>query len=342
MPGTCYSRQNNMGHLVLKASKPVWTQSINGSNGRLPRTDSFNRSSLALDWDDASLPVNLPVPLEMPKRNTQMSLVKNRVIWKGLDLDVHERNRTSGATAFVIHCLILILILRWGMTAHTKVVQEENTVVTPLHFTLYAPPPMVMPVAKAASGGGGAHHFVEPAKVHPPVFARTPVLAPQILRVEQPKLAVAPAATWKIPENNNLPSLGVERSPQIALASLGSGGSSGFGSGLGGGIGSGNASGVGNGLMSVGGGVSAPQVIHSVDPEFTEDARQANFQGTASIQLIVDSQGYPQDIRIVRHLGMGLDQKAVDAVKQYRFRPAMYEGHPVAVQMQIEVDFRLH
>jgi periplasmic protein TonB len=342
MPGACFSEQNLMSHLVLRTSKPAWTQSIQGSNSRQPRTDSFNRSSLALDWDEASLPVNLPVPLEMPKRNVQIGAVNDRLIWKGLDLDVHERNRSSGATAFVIHCLILILILRLGMAAHTKVAQAENTVVTPLHFTLYAPPPMVMPVAKAASGGGGAHHLVQPVKVHPPVFARTPVFAPQILRVEQPKLAVEPAATWKIPENNNQPSLAVAQSPRIALASLGSGGGSGFGSGLGGGIGSGNTSGVGNGLMSVGGGVSAPQVIHSVDPEFTEDARQANFQGTASIQLIVDSQGYPQDIRIVRHLGMGLDQKAVDAVRQYRFRPAVYQGHPVAVRMQIEVDFRLH
>jgi TonB family protein len=62
----------------------------------------------------------------------------------------------------------------------------------------------------------------------------------------------------------------------------------------------------------------------------------------ASIQLIVDSQGNPQNVRVTRHLGMGLDEKAVEAVKQYRFKPANYQGHPVSVQMIIEVDFRLH
>ena len=94
--------------------------------------------------------------------------------------------------------------------------------------------------------------------------------------------------------------------------------------------------------MSVGGGVSAPQVVHSVEPDFTEDARQANFQGNVAIQLIVDAQGNPQDIRVARHLGMGLEQKAIEAVRQYKFRPAMYQGHPVAVQIVIDVDFHLH
>jgi TonB family protein len=94
--------------------------------------------------------------------------------------------------------------------------------------------------------------------------------------------------------------------------------------------------------MSVGGGVSAPVVIHSVQAEFTPEARAADFQGNVSIQLIIDSQGNPQNVHVVRHLGMGLDEKAVEAVKQYRFKPAMYQGHPVAVQMVIEVDFHLH
>ena len=104
----------------------------------------------------------------------------------------------------------------------------------------------------------------------------------------------------------------------------------------------GGGGGYGGGLMSVGGGVAAPEVIHSVEPEFTEDARRANFQGSVSIKLIVDSQGTPQDVRLVRHLGMGLDEKAIEAVKQYRFKPAMYQGHPVSVQIVIDVDFHLH
>jgi protein TonB len=153
-----------------------------------------------------------------------------------------------------------------------------------------------------------------------------------------------------MPTTSNLPILGMDRSPQIALASQGSGSHSGFGMGMSGGLGVGQGAGAGpgsgggygGGVMSVGGGVTAPQVIHSVEPEFTDQARRANYQGTVSIELVVDAQGYPQDLRITRHLGMGLDQKALDAVRQYRFRPSMYQGHPVAVQMVIDVDFRLH
>jgi TonB family protein len=154
----------------------------------------------------------------------------------------------------------------------------------------------------------------------------------------------------KMSDNNKLPDFGVAQSPQIVLASQGHGGGSGFGQGQGGGIGAGRGSGVGpgsgggygGGLMSVGGGVTAPLVIHSVEPEFTDDARRANYQGSVSMKLIVDSQGNPQDVRLVSHLGMGLDEKAIEAVKQYKFRAAMYQGHPVSVQIVIEVDFHLH
>jgi periplasmic protein TonB len=140
------------------------------------------------------------------------------------------------------------------------------------------------------------------------------------------------------------------QSPQITLASQGRGSGSGFGQGLGGGIGAGRGvgagpgggGGYGGGLMNVGGGVSAPQLLHSVEPEFTEDARRANYQGSVSIKLIVDSQGSPQDVRLESHLGMGLDEKALAAVRQYKFRPAMYQGHPVSVQIVVDVDFRLH
>jgi TonB family protein len=154
----------------------------------------------------------------------------------------------------------------------------------------------------------------------------------------------------KMESNNQMMNLGMTDSPQIVLASQGKGGGSGFGSGLGGGLGAGrgigagpgSGGGYGGGLMSVGGGVSAPQVVHSVEPEFTDDARRANYQGNVSVQLIVDSEGNPQNVRLVSHLGMGLDEKAIQAVKQYKFHPAMYQGHPVAVQIVIDVDFHLH
>jgi TonB family protein len=223
-----------------------------------------------------------------------------------------------------------------------------------LNFTLYAPPPppKIMPVAKIAGGGGGggAHQVVEPTRGRLPKISTVRMLPPQIVRVSNPKLAMEPTMQVNIPSNPTMANLGVQNSPQIAMASQGSGAGSGFGHGMGGGIGASHGTGVGpgtgggygGGVMSVGGGVSAPVVIHQVDPEFTEQARQQNYQGTVAIQLIVDAQGNPQDVHVARHLGQGLDEKAVAAVRQYRFRPAMYQGRPVAVQMIVEVDFRLH
>jgi TonB family protein len=182
------------------------------------------------------------------------------------------------------------------------------------------------------------------------MVAMIQLMPSQILRIDRPKLGVEPTETVNIPDNNKLPNMGMAQSQQVALASQGRGSGSGFGQGMGGGIGAGHGNGVGpgsgggygGGLMSVGGGVSAPVVIHSVQPEFTDDARRANYQGSVSIKLIVDSQGNPQDVRLASHLGMGLEEKAIEAVRQYKFKPAMYQGHAVSVQIVIDVDFHLH
>ena len=195
-----------------------------------------------------------------------------------------------------------------------------------------------------------AHEIVEATRGQLPTIVKLQTMAPQVIRIDQPKLAIEPAMQVKMPESDNLPTLGMAHSQQVSLASQGRGSGSGLGQGLGGGIGMGHGSGAGpgsgggygGGLMSVGGGVAAPELLHSVEPEFTEDARRANFQGIVSIRLIVDSQGNPQDVQLVQHLGMGLDEKAIEAVRQYKFRPAMYEGHAVSVQILVEVDFHLH
>ncbi len=95
-------------------------------------------------------------------------------------------------------------------------------------------------------------------------------------------------------------------------------------------------------IYHVGGDVSAPELIFAPDPEFSEEAKRAKYQGLCVIATIVDAQGNPQRVQVVRHLGKGLDQKAVEAVKQYRFKPGMLRGKPVAVEVNIEVNFRLY
>jgi TonB family protein len=96
------------------------------------------------------------------------------------------------------------------------------------------------------------------------------------------------------------------------------------------------------GVYRVGGGVSAPKVIYAPDPEYSEEARKARYQGTEVLWLVVDAEGIPQNIRVQRSLGMGLDEEALKAVKRWRFDPARKAGQPVAVMINVEINFRLY
>jgi TonB family protein len=101
--------------------------------------------------------------------------------------------------------------------------------------------------------------------------------------------------------------------------------------------------GASEGIYHRGEGVSDPRVISQVDPEFTEKARKANYQGLCVLSIIVEPDGTPSNIRVASKLGMGLDEKAIEAVKQWRFQPAMKNGHPVRYgPVEIDVDFHLY
>ncbi len=98
---------------------------------------------------------------------------------------------------------------------------------------------------------------------------------------------------------------------------------------------------VSSGVFRVGGDVSPPVLIHKVEPKYSEEARKAKYSGTVLLSIVVDSNGLPRDIHVIRPLGLGLDEKAIAAVAKWRFRPGMKDGHPVATQNQVEVNFRL-
>jgi protein TonB len=345
-----------MGYLVIRSTRSNCSESRPGGGARgwlAPGMPACNRSSLAIDTQlDVQQGGSLAWrPIPQLVRSSAAPSVSNGILSHGGVLYSAQKDPKSKAISLVVHSVIIGGILWLGLTSKTVVHSAENVV----RFSLTDPPPPVMTVAKqmGGGGGGGAHHVVPPVKAQLPKPLPAPhihLMPAQIAQIVHPKLAAEPDTHLNMQVNTNMPTMGMPDSPQVALASQGAGAHSGFGAGMGGGIGIGHGSGTGvgsgggygGGIMSVGGGVSAPVVIHQAEAEFTEEARKANFQGTVSLQLIVDQQGNPQDVRVVRHAGMGLDEKAIEAVQQYKFRPAMYQGHPVAVQMIIDVDFRLH
>ena len=298
--------------------------------------------TLGASVTDIFFPKKLP-PLELTSKPVTV-----------VDPMVVKRSPMSSALAVVAHVVVigLILFFFWAQWRTRAIERKKN--LADADVKPFIPMTLKMNQSMGGGGGGGAHELVEASKGHLPKMAKTQIVPPQIIRNDNPKLAVDPTIVMpqqvKLPDAPNMPNVGVPQSPQVALASQGGGSGSGFGSGRGGGIGSGNGNGVGpgegggygGGLMRPGGGVSAPQVIFSVDPEFSDEARRAKYQGICVVSVIVDAQGNPQRVRVVRPLGMGLDEKAVDAVKQYKFKPAYYQGHPVAVEVNIEVNFRIY
>jgi len=94
-------------------------------------------------------------------------------------------------------------------------------------------------------------------------------------------------------------------------------------------------------VRKIGGGVSAPELTYKVDPTFTAESRKAKFNGIVLVNFIVDANGKPQNVHVLRGVGMGLDEKAVDAVKKYKFKPALEAGKPVPVELNVEVNFQV-
>lgn len=85
-----------------------------------------------------------------------------------------------------------------------------------------------------------------------------------------------------------------------------------------------------------------PEVIYSPEPSFSEEARKAKFQGIVTLWVVVGKDGRPYNIRVGQSLGMGLDEQAIEAVRNWRFRPATFNGQPVATQIAVQVDFHLY
>jgi TonB family protein len=254
----------------------------------------------------------------------------------------------AGLSSLLIHAGVIAVLLILGSLKPVQNLVKET--VTPL----FAPDlkPYLAQVKKEqmhGGGGGGTRSPLDASKGKLPKPALKQFTPPRVDPPDNPKLPmqptiVAPPDVPNIQANNYgdpLSRLGVPSNGSGLSGGIGSGVGGGVGSGRGAGTGPGSGGGFGGGAYRIGGGVSPPSVLSKVEPEYSEEARKAKWQGTVVLQLIVDEKGHPQNLKVTRSLGLGLDQKAIEAVEKWIFRPGMKDGKPVPVIATIEVNFRL-
>ncbi|MGA2991389.1 MAG: energy transducer TonB [Candidatus Korobacteraceae bacterium] len=265
---------------------------------------------------------------------------------------IYEVRKGSFVLSYLLNTLFAALLLAGGswMATHPDQVQSQVTsLVTDLG------PYTLQPSNKrVGGGGGGGEHSKTPASKGglPKASLKQQLAPPQVVRIETPKLPAEP--TVIVPPQITLPQASQLGDPLAkALASMPSGGTglgggigsgtgTGVGSGKGPGVGPGTGGGIGGGVYRVGAGVSPPRVVYDPDPDYSEEARKAKTQGTVVLWVIIGPDGRPRDITVQRSLGRGLDEKAVEAVRNWKFEPARKDGQAVAVQIAIEVNFRLY
>jgi periplasmic protein TonB len=243
-------------------------------------------------------------------------------------------------------CLILLVVLALS----TKPVQKAITQTVAIMLPADVPDVNIKPLK---GGGGGGDRSPLPASKGklPPPKLRQFVPPTAVINNTAPKLAMDPSIL--APPDANLPQINLpnygDPLGKLGPPSNGTGSGGGIGSGHGGGVGSGNGGGVGpgsgggfgDGVYRAGNGVSQPKLISKVEPEYSEEARKAKFQGVVVLQIVVDAKGNAVNPRVMKSLGLGLDEKAMEAVKQWKFTPGYKDGKPVPVAATVEVNFRL-
>jgi TonB family protein len=260
--------------------------------------------------------------------------------------------RRPGLISVAAHLVVIALLVVPFFGIDDTPLQLTETVVP-----LYTPLTLELPPMDELSGGGGggglqqeeppslgeipeaaAEQFVPPSVVPPsnpnPLLVMAPtVIAPQLANPDRIVDLAMLGAEDGIP---GPPSAG----PGIG-GGIGTGQGTGVGEGIGAGVGEGEGGGFGGGVFRIGGGVSPPSVVSQVQPEYSEEARKARYQGVVVLEAIVHPDGSVEIIRVVRSLGFGLDEKAIEALQQWKFRPGMRGGEPVPVALNIEVNFNL-
>lgn len=235
------------------------------------------------------------------------------------------------------HGLLLLLLFLPLFFKTTTVVKAK----TDGPMTLIEP--WMPPGADQAHGGGGQHAKLPPEKGKLPRFAKQQIAAPTAIKDLHPKFvaeATLLGPDMKLP--NPLANMG-DPLANLNDGSMGNGDGTGIGSGSGGGYGPGSGGGTGGGIYNAGrNGVGTPVCYYQPDPQYSEEARKAKYQGTVLLQGVVTQEGRFTNLSVAKGLGMGLDENAIAAVKTWKCKPASGpSGKPVPVYITIEVGFHL-
>lgn len=310
--------------------------------------------SVAANIAEMLHPEKLP-PLELTSRPLAEQDMPGHELW-GL-------YRASGKSGFMSVALHLGLFgLLWSITTSPPAAQLAKRITTlvalavPLHPVEVTPP---------QGGGGGGRTLKAPmlSAPDPPKPVMRHYTPPPL--VDKPPLAVTPQLfippEWVGTTDPNAhygdPLTGLAGAAGIFGIGMGpgtgpgSGTGNGFGPGSGGGSGGGWGGGTGNGtgpgrstgdpIYTAARGMTPPEPIFRPDAEYTDEARKAQLSGKVVLSLVVEADGTTSNIEVTRGLGMGLEEKAVEAVRQWKFRPATMAGKPVRARVNVEVAFRL-
>jgi TonB family protein len=314
----------------------------------LPEMHESMLHSLYINLRDLLFPEKLP-PLKLTSRPVAV-----REIWTRVD---HRKSATGSLVLHGIGLGLLIALSIIGAREVTSKPREQVTLMVP-PLSEYQPvmQPKVAEKPLAGGGGGGEHAKIFESKGHLPKVAPEQFTPPTVeIRDTKPKLVMEPTVVAppnvKLPDNPQIPNLGNPMSARVtgplsngpgSGGGIGSGKSNGVGSGTGPGHGPGQGGGYGGGVYQLGDiGVTPPVAKFTPEPDFSEEARKAKYQGTVTLSAIIGPDGKPRNLKVVRSLGMGLDEKALEKVRTWLFEPGKRNGQPVSVAMTLEVDFRL-
>jgi periplasmic protein TonB len=296
--------------------------------------------SLVRNVRDTIRPPKLP-PLEVTSKPVAV-----KDIW-----GEYRYGKQASVSSMLIHIGFVAVLIALGTNKTVQnAVKQTVTLVAP-DISPWTPDMKPKPQKMQGGGGGGDRSPIPASLGRAPRVAPRQFVPPSATPPQTAKLIMEPTivaqSDVKLP-SVNLPMwgdpLGKSGPPSNGPGSgggIGTGSGGGIGPGRGPGFGPGEGGGIGGGVYRIGGGVSSPIPIYRVEPEYSEEARKAKFQGTVVLSIVIDERGIPTNFKVIRPLGLGLDEKAIEAVQKWRFKPGYRDGKAVAVLATVEVNFRL-